>query len=376
LNGPMNKTASKSCLFSWLLLMSLFVLPGPEQLYSQERLSLGLLTELSGTFASTGGHHCKRGYELARLAFAPDDQVGGRRINLIFGDSRGDGKTAVNEFQKLLQVDKVIAVVSNRSQVVMALNPLSSRLKIPLIGVAGHSDFICQNSSGFRFWPSAALEGATLADEVVKLGYRSAAIVSLEDEWMMSFRDNFKAAFVKAGGKAVYDETVLEAQSDFDSIVTKIKSRQPDSVVVNLGPTQAGPFIRKLRTQGLKAPLFGSYYARTRPVIESAGKEAIEGLTLVELDLDKPEFMSLFERSFKGADPTPITYTCFAALTFVLQGVRNNPAVENTEGLEKILKEIKAVKMPDGDLRMAGREAQYKLALKRIHNGIVTAQKQ
>ena len=333
-----------------------------------QEIRIGLLVELSGQYATGSGDQCKYGYELGRkmYRYQGDDY----KIKFIYGDSQGEPKASISEFNRLVKVEKVHAIITNRSRVGMALNPLSIRHGIPLIGVVGHAEFINQNPNAFRFWPSSIDEATALSKKVFDMGFKDVAIITHEDEWTISYRDAFVESYNKLGGKVNLNELISPEMMDFRAITTRIKKANAQAIVVNLGPANTGVFIRRLREQGVKQQLFGGYYTRTKESIENAG-EAIEGLILVELDLNMPEFGNVVRRELKGEEPNTYKFTCASAVAFVLETLKNNKNVTDGGSLLKALSKANELALVDGPLEIKDREAQFGLAYKTIKQGKV-----
>ena len=123
---------------------------------TNKEIRIGLMSTLTGSFAISG-EHCRQGYEVARVAFVKDGKIGTYKLKFIYSDTRGDAKTSVSEFRKLVHVDKVQAVVSTRSQLTMPLSSLAIQHKVPVVGIVGHTEFLKANSFGFRAWPTTSV---------------------------------------------------------------------------------------------------------------------------------------------------------------------------------------------------------------------------
>ena len=351
-----------------LFLIAVLLL-SPSLLFAEPKeIRIGLLVELSGQFATGSGDQCKYGYELGKKMYAYEGDH--YKVKFIYGDSQGDPKASINEFNRLVNVEKVNAVITNRSQVGMALNPLSIRHKVPLIGIVGHAEFVNQNPYAFRFWPNTKDEASTLAKKVHEMGFKDVAIVTQEDEWMISYRDSFIEYFEKVGGKIKVNETISPSMMDFRAVTSRIKNSKASTVVINLGPANTGVFIKRLREQGVDQQLFGGYYTRTKESIQNAG-EAIEGLILVELDLDKPNFVKVVEQELKGELANTYKFTCASAIAFVLDALKNNNEVTDSNSLFGALNDEQELKLADGTLIIKDREAQFDLAYKVIREGKV-----
>jgi ABC-type branched-subunit amino acid transport system substrate-binding protein len=334
---------------------------------------IGPMTELTGTYAANGAD-CKRGYGLARETLIKNDRIGGYQLSFSFGDTRGDAKSAVSEFRKMLDADGVWVALANRSQVVMALNPIARQRQVPFLGIVGYPAFITDSPIAFRYWPNSTLEGAAIARKAIELGYKSMGIVSWEDEWTISVRDAFAGEYRRLGGKVLMDEMFGELQTDFSSIIARLRAIKPEAIFVNLGINNAGVFIGKLRDQGLKQQLFGSYYTRKQEVIDSAGKAAIEGLIFEEVSLDGVRFNSELKMIFGDTvRPTAITYTCYTALAAVFQALKNSAGIKGPSDLAAALGALKSVELLDEPLKVVDRQAQYELEFKTIRNGQIEA---
>jgi branched-chain amino acid transport system substrate-binding protein len=191
-------TTERGCLFALLACLLTAGLPaGAETPLCAAKL--GLMAELSGPFAGNG-EDCRRGYETARSGFAPGDLVGGRAVQFIYGDSRGDPKSGVAEFSRLVEAEQVLAVVTNRSQIAMALAPLSGRRGVPLLATAGAEGFTEANKYAFRFWPTAEHESRALAKKVIELGYKETALLTSNDEYNLSLTKYFRVNYGALGG--------------------------------------------------------------------------------------------------------------------------------------------------------------------------------
>jgi len=87
-------------------------------------------------------------------------------------------KTAVSEFNRLVNVEKALAVITTRSQIALTLNPLSAARKIPLLATAGAEAFISGNPYAFRFFPTTELESRALAQKARSMGLKKMAFIT------------------------------------------------------------------------------------------------------------------------------------------------------------------------------------------------------
>jgi len=317
--------------------------------------TVGLFTELSGSFAASGVE-CRRGYEVA----IEEAKKSGSEINFYFGDTRGEARVAVSEMQRLIETRNVSAIVVNRSQVGMALAAMAERSDIPLIGVVGHSDFISRYSTTFRSWPDARLEGQALARVVWNSGHKVISIATLEDEYLVSLSENFESAFKAMGGEISESITVLPSDADYRTTALRLVRSSPDALFINLGIPQLGPMYRTLGQLYNKLPTFSNYWLQSKEVLEDAGAPA-QGAVWVEASLDIPNLQKLVELYSEKSGNLMMTYTCYVAARLAIEaaGADSQETIKNLNGMTE-------VNTPDGTIKIENREIQFELVPKRV----------
>jgi len=317
--------------------------------------TVGLLTELSGSFAANGVD-CRKGYEVAVL----QSESEGKKPRVYFGDSRGEARSALSEMQRLVELEEAVAVVVNRSQVGMALAPLSQRSGVPLIGVIGHTDFVNNYSTVYRAWPNAGAEGATLAQTVWDLGHRTVSMATLDDEYLVSLTASFRHAFEQHGGRVIRAVEVIPAESDLRTLALLLMQGKPDALLINLGIPQLGPMYRILGELNNSSPTFSNYWLQTSEVLESAGESA-EGAIFIEASLDVPEFFKFLTELSGSTGNLMMTYTCYVAARLALVAASAS-AIKTS----KRLAEMSVLTTFDSELPIVDREVQFDLVAKQL----------
>ena len=335
----------------------------------KKTIKIGLLAELTGPSA-INGVNCSQGYELARRSFAPDNRVGDAQLVLLHGDSKGEALTGVSEFKKLVEIEHAIAMISNRSQIGMALNPISKEKKIPLLGVVGHSDFVNENRYAFRFWPSTKIQAPLLAQKMVDLNKKKLAILTTEDEWTISYTKNFVQEYRQRGAEIVFQDTVTGDPSEFPALIAKIKQSNPDALFMNLTVAQLGVIIKKIRELGMTQQIFSNYWGGSKDVLETAGKYT-EGLIFDAPKTTWKNFSKQLQEYFGQTNPSGVTYGCYAALSTLIQALSAHAEIQDSASLYKALLETPSVKLLDGELQIKDREALIAIEIYTIRNGKV-----
>lgn len=334
------------------------------------QVSIGVMAELSGPFASIG-EDCRRGYELAEKKLTNNGTVGAYSVKLIYGDHQRDPKTGVSEFNRLTNQEHVLTISSNASSVVMAINPTAKARKLPLLGVSAHPDFVTNNEYGFRFWLNANVEGGGLAKKALAMHVKNVAVITLEDDYPLAVSKGFITTFKNGGGIIATDEHVLKTDTDFAPVISRLRRVNPDAIFLNVVGDQFPTIIKKLREQGLKQQLFGSFSTAKKEYIDSAGHENIEGTLFLEINGEKPKFMHALKEAYGVALPTGLHYTCYAAVAFFIDALKRDPNIRSSADLYKAFLKMNSVDLLDGPLAIANREAQFDYILRIVKNGQV-----
>src|SRR3989344_930061 len=186
-------------LFTFLLLFLLSACSsGSEPVQISDEVRFGMILPLTGQTSSLGDY-AKEGVDLAFAEAAPDFMVNGTRIKLIYEDDQGVVKNAVSAAAKLIEIDKVSAIMAARSSVSLGIGPILEKAGIPGLMVAAVPAAIDVNKYALRFWVSAEVEGRQLAEESLRRGYQKVAVVTALDDYTLSVNDAFQNTFIAAG---------------------------------------------------------------------------------------------------------------------------------------------------------------------------------
>ena len=120
-----------------LLLMGVMLLGGCAQTTTDDTIKIGVLLAFSGA-ASDWAQKERQAIELAIEDLNGGDLLGGRQVEVIYEDSALNPKSAVNGYNKLVNVDQVDAIVGAfGSGSTLAIAPLAQKDKIVIL-TCGH----------------------------------------------------------------------------------------------------------------------------------------------------------------------------------------------------------------------------------------------
>lgn len=350
------------------LLISLLIsslIAEPEKI---QTINIGVLTALTGPSAIQG--------VLARdalLISLKDNQEKmdkkNIKINLIIGDTQRKGSLAISEFSRMLEFNSILGVVAVGSPIGMAINPRSKQNKIPIIGLVGHQQFTKVNQYAFGIWPETKAEGIALANKFIKDDYKKVAIISAEDEWLLSLKKAFLGEIKKTEIEIVYDQDVKPEQTDFLSEVTKLKHSNPDAIFVNVNLGHSGILLKKIKELGIKSKVIVNYFGSTEHELKVAGNSATN-IIKSQIKFNQDQLTKLAQKyQFKDFEPSTSTYIAYVSMEYIIQTILDNDGPKTSEDFYKALLKKQTVNVLGEKIMIKNRIAQYEFEYKEYVDG-------
>lgn len=351
-------------LYVLFLLCSASVATAQFSSHQQQQIKIGMLLTLSGPFASAG-EDCRLGVNAA-LAIANSQS----RFEIVFGDSKNDPTSAISEFRKMTDVDKVWAIYTHRGNVGMALNPASEKSSMPLLAAVGNKNFAKNNKFAIQIWPKSSEEGEFFANEFVEQGYKNVALIYTQDDWTTAVSDSFRDKYKALGGKILIDQSLVPTESDFKSLLLQVKSKQPEVVFFDALLPQIGPLVKQARELGVKSVIYSNFYAAKKEVLESAGASSLEGVRFVDIDTSLPTLGAKLS-PIGDVTPSGLTVSSYLATLLLIQTINSDPGIQSKEDLYTALLQQKEIRTPDRIFSIKDRAVEIPLAIKKYHQGSV-----
>jgi len=292
---------------------------------TESEVLIGSIMPLTGEAAKIG-EAAKQVIDLAIEEVNAQGGINGKTVKVIYEDGRCGGKEAANSANKLVNVDKVQAIVGGycsaetiaaaplaEAQKVVMLSPCSSAPKISQAG-----DFI------FRNYPSDAYQGKFVAEYVFnEMGKTKAAILFTNGDWGIGIKDAFKKAFAELGGEIIED---MGFEQDTIDLRTQLSIIQNSDAEVIYAPTYsqaAAIMLKQAKELGITIPILGADAAYDSAVIESAGTAA-EGFKFSVIKSGAPdEFRQKYIDRF-GHDFLVCTEQSYDAAKLVVEAIKEN----------------------------------------------------
>ncbi|MCX6715421.1 MAG: ABC transporter substrate-binding protein [Candidatus Taylorbacteria bacterium] len=292
-------------------------------------IKIGVFTPLTGD-AAVYGESLKKGLTLA-VEDANKDGVLGRKIELVYEDTHLDNKTAVNVMNKFISIDKFpIIIAAEGSGATTAAVPLADKTKtITIIPVASAASLKDAGDYVFRVIPSDDFRGLQLGKLANHLGYETAAIFYVNDDYGIGIRDLFKSSFTALGGQVVGMESFASGDTDFRSQLTKVKSVNPD-VILLAARKEFSVILKQLKTMSIVSKVLAPEILDS-DIIKASGSVG-EGVVTLGF-ASTTDYIGFADKYKTAYGATPALYSDFGydALGIIVAAIRDSGSVDSTK---------------------------------------------
>jgi branched-chain amino acid transport system substrate-binding protein len=253
--------------------------PAPTKL--PESVTIGAVFALSEA-ASVYGVAQQQAVQLAVDEINASKYLGdAATLNVIFEDSAGNKDQAVNAMTKLVQEDKVTAVLGpTLSSEAFSADPVAQEASTVVLGVSNTAtgitdmgDYVFRDSL-----PEAAVIPGTIAQATEALGLTKVGLLyGNDDDFTVSGYNVFKQALADNNVEVTREETFAKGDADFNTQLTNLIDTQPDAIVVSALAAEATQIIIQARAQGFTGPIIGGNGFNSPAVLKDSGADS-EGL--------------------------------------------------------------------------------------------------
>lgn len=340
----------------------------------QGPIKLGYIGPLTGDAASYGNDTLNA----ARMKVEEVNAMGGikgRQVELIAEDGRCNGADAASAAQKLVNVDKVVAIVGGQcSSETLAAAPIVEAAQIVLLSPVSSSPAVADAGDfTFRVMPGDNHKAVVTARYLEREKFEKLALLSENTDYATGLRDALVQAF--GTDKVVFNETVDPGTKDFRSLMTRLQEVAFDVFFPNAqSDSVAAAMVQQFREAGFTQKIVSQDVADSANLGKIA-PEAVEGMRLVNTSNTLGEggpdsFAARFRAKFGPAQSSQ----SFATLAYDAAGILLD-AIETvgTDGVA-MRDELYALPGYDGAAGVLSFDAQGEVegvgyALKEFRNG-------
>jgi branched-chain amino acid transport system substrate-binding protein len=272
------------------------------------------------------------GAQIAEEYFNKLGGVNGRPVKLVFQDAGSDEPTAIDAFQSLIHVARVVGIVGpTLSQQAFAAGPLANRAQVPVIGPSNTAkgitqigEFVSRVSAPVSILAPAAIKAALELRPKIR---RVAVLYAQDEAFNRSETETFQFAVTDT---FKLDLATVQAfrttDTDFTAQVTSVLDAKPHLVIVSGLQTDGATVVKQLRERGYKGLIIGGNGLNTTNIFPIC-KMQCDGLLIAQVY--SPEFKSVVNDTFRSMyrgrqdkDPTQLSAQSFTAVQVFVEALR------------------------------------------------------
>ena len=209
---------------------------------------------------ATAGHGiCQlEGIQQVCDAVNADGGINGRLLELVSYDDAGTTEGATKAATRLIEEDGVQVIAGDLlSSNVLAVAPLAEAAKVLHVGTGtGASWTNIGLDYTYRAVAIGTLPVITMGEELVDMGMKSIALISVESEYGQSGRNDVLKVAEDCGIEVKADLTYQSADTDFTGIIAKAMAAEADTIVLYGLSTELAMIVKQLRQNGYNDLVF------------------------------------------------------------------------------------------------------------------------
>lgn len=343
---------------------------------------LGFNLELSGAVADYG-QMIQKGADLAVELANKDGGVLDQEVSVVTVDNQSVLEEVVSAATKLATVDNVVGIIG----------PATSGNSAASFEVA--SQYTTVNVS-----PSATADGVTKAadDSLLEYGFTlsfqdsyqgsvmakfasdnlgaSKAVVFADNssDYAVGLSDNFKSYFEDNGGSIVSTEAYTAGETDFNAVLTKIKSLDFDVLFVPGYYAEVGLIVKQARAMGITQPILGGDGYDSPELINLAGADSLNdvyyatGFNVQSTDEDVKTFVEAYTEKY-GDAPSSFAALAYDSVNILIEAINSAGGVDK-EAVKNALAAVKDFDGVTGSISMSEEHTPIKtVVVVKLENG-------
>lgn len=296
----------------------------------EKTIKFGVIAPLTGTHAEYG-----QGFDAAtQIAVEEINAAGGvngYKLELECQDSAADAKTSSDIFTRYAEDDSIMAVIGDfTSSCCKANAPLADEYGLVQISpTASDPSYASMSDYCFTVMYNQSTAAPWTAESVVGhfLGKTKCAVMYLNTDWGVSTNEYLLQGLEDAGIELLGDESYAENETDFSSVIAKLKSTGADTVVI-LDQGNVPNIVNQIRDTGWDCQLVALGPGASDQLLDLCGDNA-NGLVIPcpsYITADNPTTADFYEKFYAKNQCAPTdhalcAYTCVQVLAEAIKSI-------------------------------------------------------
>lgn len=341
-----------------LMIVSMCACTSAKKEATVETIKIGLAFPMSGT-AAMAGKYSTHGADVLKEELGGKITVGDKEypVEFVTMDTEGSEEKTTNVYQKLIEEEKVIAIVGpDSSKCMLAGAPIAQNAKCPAITTFGTNTAVTEVGNYiFRACFIDPFQGSVAAAYCDQQGYKTACIMfNNADAYAVGLKDAFVENF--KGEVLAIEEYSGSDVKDYNVQLTKLAAQNPDVLLLPNLNVELGLQIQQARTAGLNCPIICGDSADTPDVANVAGP-AIEGVAYVSAfsaestDEAAKNFVDAYVKLYPDELPNSNAELTYETAKMVVWAIQNAKTLDR-DGVRDALDTIDGLELPSGKMTM------------------------
>ena len=301
-----------------------------------EPVKIGTLLDLTGALEAYG-KPVQRG---AILALEQVNAAGGplgRPMTLVHRDSQTDPTAGIDAAKKLVELDKVVAIIGALGSGVTI--PVATSVTIPSgivqISPASTSPQITElqdNDFLFRTCPSDALQGQVSGRLARELGWKTVATVFVNNAYGSGLNRTFRQSFTAQGGEVTAMVAYEPGRPSYRGEIEQVLQGKPQALALFSYPENGVTIMRQALELGFTGKFLLADGMKAQEVVQNVGVQYVQGTygtTAGTRDSSaKARFVEAYTGRFGEKPPKPYIDTCYDALSVLALAIQQAKSSE------------------------------------------------
>lgn len=306
-----------------LLAATAGVLAAPGMLRAQtETFRIGALNPVTGA-GSPYGSGMQRMIQAAVEAINAAGGANGRRIEVFAEDTQTSPQAAVLAAKKLIEVNRVRAIVGTWSSgVSLAVIPLTNEADILLMHTSGAPALSTPpanaKSLGYRFQATNDRFGRAFAEIATREGFRRPATMAFNNASGIGNTDGFRRAWAAKGNQNGEHVVYEPNQPSYRAELLRVLNTRPDVIVMGSFLPDTTIILREWFQTGTPVKWIIPGWAANPQLVQALGPAVTQGIIAVEsVSNEGGQAFAAYDAAHRRAmNNQPGTANAYAAMTW------------------------------------------------------------
>lgn len=316
---------------------------------SGDTIRIGVSVALTGTAAEVGTNSLNS-FNIAMDEINEAGGINGKPVELVVQDSQNDATQAVEIAKKFIEDESVLCTVTGDSSTcnIGCANYYEEAEMVLMAGCASNAaltpmgDYIFsvagRNTDEIPFCIKGVLAGYY---DIKKL-----AIIYANDDWGVGLNDSAEELCGEAGIEITGTESFNVGETDFSSVLSKLRATEPESILVIAQYAEAGAITKQIKKMGWDDVIITMTGAVVNDDFlklvgdDAEGLVGYVGMAFVDQYPASMDFYNKYIERYDGRTPT-VHSTCYEALKLIAQAANSLGDDLNRQTLRDAIAETK-----------------------------------